>query len=539
MPSSTEDLPSAIFETSVEATNSTPEVQVHRRTSRQVEVTTNAVKKEVDGGQVARWRAWTLLFIFSATQMLDIFNVTAPTVALPDIANDIGVTFEERQWTINAYSLTFGAFLLTGGRFSAIYGPKYLFVGGFGWLGVCGIVNGFAVNGPMLFVFRAFQGIGAAMTIPAALSMITQLFPSRGDQDVALGIFAGFGAMGSVCGLVLGGVISQLLTWRWIFWILSMVVIPLAILAFVLAPNFKTESDATLKSMDWLGLVTITLSLILFIYSVTEGNEKGWATGGILAPLIISIFLLPVFGYIETKVADPLIPPAVWSLPEFVPLFFISLSEYLTMNVIIYQESLVFQQVWGVTSLSAALRIIPFGITGFIVTVSMGWVTPHVAPRWVLFGGQLLMLAGSVLVACADTESKYWRLVLPAMILAALGVASGFVAANIAMLRTPLAKPSLRLPDSTALIGAIFNADLQIGSTLGLAIATAITSRVNGTNNAEFAGYRASYWFLVGLTAFEAILALVALRSRLVIPSESEESTIMPTSTTGEEKEKV
>ncbi|KAF8884618.1 major facilitator superfamily domain-containing protein [Infundibulicybe gibba] len=482
------------------------------------------------GPLVAPWRAWTLLLIFSMAQMIDVFNVTAPTVALPSIASDLDVKFEERQWAINAYSLTFGAFLLMGGRFSAIYGPKILFVVGFFSTGICGIISGFSTNGPMLFVFRAIQGVGAAMTIPSALSMITTLFPGRGEQDRALGVYAGFGAMGSVCGLVLGGVISQLLTWRWIFWILAMVIIPLALIAFLLAPSTTKESrgDAKLANMDWIGLCTITLSLILFIYSVTEGNSRGWTSGGILAPLIISIALLPTFGYVETKVAEPLIPPAVWTLPEFVPLFFITLSEYLVMNVIIYQESVVFQQVWLVPALGAAIRIIPFGIAGFFVTISMGWVTPHVPPRWILFFGQLLMLAGAVLVAFAPDKSQYWSHVLPALVLEALGIASGFVAANIAMIRTPLAKPSVRLHDSTALIGAIFNADLQIGSTIGLAIATAITSRVNGqTDSNNFAGYKASFWFLVGITAVEAILAAVALKGWDKAKVENVESTIV------------
>ncbi|ETW79692.1 major facilitator superfamily, partial [Heterobasidion irregulare TC 32-1] len=476
---------------------------------------------------VPRWRAWTLLLVFSMAQMLDIFNVTAPTVALPRIASDLDVLFTERQWAINAYSLTFGAFLLTGGRFSAIYGPKTLFVTGFTVVGVFSIVDGFSVDGPMLFVFRAIQGIGAALTIPSALTMITTLFPERGEQDRALGIFAGFGAMGNVSGLVIGGVIAELLTWRWIFWIMAMLILPLAFAAFLLAPpsSAAARGHASLRSMDWLGLGTITLALILLVYAITEGNNRGWATGGILAPLLVAVALLPAFALIETRVKEPLVPP---------------LLEYLAMNVVIFQESLVFQQVWHTSALSAALRIIPFGITGFITTVSMGYVTPHVAPRWILCAGELLMMAGALLLAYAPTPDLYWSRVLPGIILTALGVSSGFVAANIEMLRTPLNRPAsaARLRDSTALIGAIFNADLQIGSALGLAIATAITARVNGApsaaattttsssaaaananggaplGSADFAGYRAAYWFLVGLTAAEAVVAGVFLRGR-------------------------
>ncbi|KAL0959583.1 hypothetical protein HGRIS_011293 [Hohenbuehelia grisea] len=558
---------------------------------------------------IAKWRAYTLLFILSTAQLLDIFSVTAPTIALPAISEATHIAHTDAEWIINAYSLTFGAFLLTAGRASELTGPRYLFVAGFTLVGVCVLGCGFAQRGEVIFAVRAIQGIGAAMTIPAALTMITTTFPQRGEQDRALGIFAGFGAMGSVSGLVLGGVISQLLSWRWVFWILAMVVLPLAALTFFIAPPDHPSSEmaraqrekgddlhtrASLRTMDWLGLFTVTLALALLTYGLSAGPSRGWSSPGVLVPLIIGVVLLPVFlgvevlldrrlrnaspiithppsqygsakptdgalvhprsagpadpyrmvredtiqmdepaaGKVEVDTintaiaprrAQPLIPPALWALPEFVPLFFIILSEYLFMNVVIYQESLVFQQVWGTTPLGAALRIIPFGITGFITTISSGLVTPHVSPRPILIVGQLLMMGSALLLTFAKTEDTYWRLVLPALILAALGVASGFVAANIALLRTPLrATPAQRArlpPDSTALIGAIFNADLQIGSTLGLAIATAVTTRVNsiGTGNGvadptNYSGYRASYFFLLGLAAFEAILAAVALR---------------------------
>jgi len=489
---------------------------------------------------VPNWRAWTLLIVFSMAQLLDLFNVTAPTIALTSLGVDLDINESQRQWVINAYSLTFGAFLLAGGRFSAMFGSKALFVVGFSTVGICCIILGFSVDGPMFFFFRAIQGIGAAMTIPSALTMITTVFPDRSGQSRALGIFAGFGAMGNIGGLILGGVISQLLKWNWIFWIMSMVILPLAFVALILAPPAPTGGDSArehLRKMDWLGLFGITASLVLFIFALSEGNSRGWSSAIVLAPLIISIILVPVVGYIETKVAAPLIPPVVWTLPGFVPLFFISMSDYATMNVLIFQESLVFQHVWNTSALSAALRIIPIGITGFIVTMSMGFIVPYVAPRWILVIGEIFMLGGVLLAGFGSQIGDYWPRVLPAFIIEALGIASVFVAANIAILRTPLGKPSVHIHESTALIGAIFNADLQIGSTIGLAVATAITTKVNGTNQANFAGYKASYWFIIAVCALEAVLALVAFRpvkeaypSELVDSEDAEKTTHVETS---------
>ncbi|KAI0079805.1 MFS general substrate transporter, partial [Panus rudis PR-1116 ss-1] len=409
------------------------------------------------------WRSWTLLFIFSMAQLLDIFNVTAPTIALPKIADDLGAPFNERQWVINAYALTFGAFLLTGGRLSAIFGHKLLFQLGLTCLGICALISGFAVNGPMLYVFRAIQGIGAAMTVPTAMSMIVLIFPTRSQQDRALGIFAGMGAVGNVGGTIIGGVISEKLTWRWIFYIMAIIICVLAISSLLLVPYFPPEAkgELHLRNLDWLGLGTITLALILFVYAVTEGNNRGWGSGAVLAPLIISIALIVLFAYIETKVSHPLVHPAIWKLPTFTPLFFITMSLYGYMNIFAFQESQLFQQIWQTSALSAAVRMIPYGVTGFITTFVVGSIAQYVPPKYILVLGQLCILGGTILYQFAPNVEHYWNRVFPAFIISAFGISSGFVAAK---------RPDLHIPGVTALIGAIFNSVLQVGSAICIAI---------------------------------------------------------------------
>ncbi|KAG6852714.1 hypothetical protein C0991_009624 [Blastosporella zonata] len=167
----------------------------------------------------------------------------------------------------------------------------------------------------------------------------------------------------------------------------------------------------------------------------------------------------------------------------------------------------------------AFLTLIPGLITTFVV----GSITPYVSPRWILCGGQLLVLGGAVLLAFAETKDKYWPIVFPAFIIAPCGIASGFVSANIAMLRTPLFKPGVNLLESIALIGAVFNASLQIGSSLGLAIVTAITTNANHGDPSDFKGYKSGWWFIVGLAGFEAILAAVFLRGNRIPPEQAKE----------------
>ncbi|KAG6815636.1 hypothetical protein H0H87_012725, partial [Tephrocybe sp. NHM501043] len=252
--------------------------------------------------------------------------------------------------------------------------------------------------------------------------------------------------------------------------------------------------------------------MVLFVFAVTEGNIKGWQSREVLPPLIISIVLLPLFVYVESVAIDPLIPSWIWTLPTFTPLFVIVLSEYAYMNIVVFQMSEVFQQVWEKLAINAAIRIIPFGLTGLITTFVVGSIALYLNPRWMLFGGQIFILGGGVLFAYAKTADKYWPIVFPALIITAAGISSGFVSANIAMLRAPLFKPNINLLETTSLVGAIFNANLQIGSSLGLAIVTAITTEVNHNNPTDFDGYRRGWWFVVALAGFEAVLALVFLR---------------------------
>ncbi|KAG6811578.1 hypothetical protein H0H92_006742 [Tricholoma furcatifolium] len=384
---------------------------------------------------IGKSKAYALLIVFSFAQLLDIVNVSAPVIALPKISQDLNLAASESQWVLNAYTLTFGAFLLTGGRFSAIYGPKALFITGFSILGIGSLLNGFAVNAPMLFVIRALQGIGGAMTIPSAVTMIVLILPNRKEQDRALGLFAGLGAVGNVGGVVM-------------------------------------SPKDVYRNMDWLGLFLITVCTLLFVFAVTEGNVKGRHSKEVLPPLIISILLLPVFGYVERKAREPLIPSWIWTLPTFTPLLFYVLSNYAYMNIIMFQMSSVFQKVWQVSAINAAIRM-------------------------------------------------YWDIAFPAFILLGTGNAAAFVFSNVSMLRTPLTKPGIDILETTALVGAIFNSSLQIGSSIGLSIVTAITTQAGHGNSTNFVGYRAGWWYVVGLAAFEAVLAAVCMGGAQISPEQA------------------
>ncbi|KAG6855721.1 hypothetical protein H0H87_011651 [Tephrocybe sp. NHM501043] len=200
------------------------------------------------------------------------------------------------------------------------------------------------------------------------------------------------------------------------------------------------------------------------------------------------------------------------------------MSEY---AITVFQISEIFQRVWEVSSINAAIRIIPFGLVALITTFVVGAMAPYISPRWILVGGQLLILAGATLLAFSETRSTYWSHVFPAFILMPIGIASCFVFSNISMLRAPLSRPDIDLMETTSLIGAIFNANLQIGSSVGLAIVTAINTQAGHSDAIALTGYKAGWWFVVALAGFEALLAAIALRPKPEPEKEAGESTMV------------
>ncbi|EEB97109.1 hypothetical protein MPER_03633, partial [Moniliophthora perniciosa FA553] len=265
------------------------------------------------------------------------------------------------------------------------------------------------------------------MTIPSAVSMVTTTFPDPDERGRAYAIYGAFGAVGNALGFVLGGVISSKASWRWVtasilvFYLIAILMTPFGIIAWFVLPNPQPgQGSSKGKTLDWPGVGTLTAGLVLFVYAITEAGSQGWRSPAVLATLIISIFL---FGGFPTRREARFRPSISTSKHVYWWLFSIEL-----------QLVQVFQNLWGLTSIAAAIRCIPLGIVGGITAYLVGVFAPKIPRIPLLLGGQVLMGIGSVLFALAVGEDKYWSYVVPGIIVGTSGLSLAYVGSMIVVM---------------------------------------------------------------------------------------------------------
>ncbi|KAF8581964.1 MFS general substrate transporter [Ramaria rubella] len=452
---------------------------------------------------------FVMLSLLCSAQFFDIFNAVSTIIALPEISEALHFAPGALQWVVTAYTLTFATFLLFSGRLADIYHPKPVFCFGYVMVGVFSILCAVSTQPIMLIVFRAMQGIGAAMTFPSALAMIVQHFPDSAEQSRALAIFGAFGAVGNVTGFILGGVLTARVNWRWIFYLVAIIVLPFSILSFFVIPKHSIPNTSKDRKLDWQGVVALGGGLILFVYAISDGNNAGWAKPQILVTLIFAVIFVVGFFFIERYVKDPAVPPRTWTNQNFLPLFLYSWSLYWFLNSMELQLIQVFQDLWGWSALSAALHCLPIGISGGTSAYLTGVFAPYIPRRILLIGGQILMVVATILFALADTPDKYWSHVLPGMIVGLVGVAAGYVGANIFIMGGAR-------KGEEGVVGAMMNTAFQLGATVGLAVITAVTLGVNKNQPndplSQHKGYQASFWSMLGMHGVVIIMSLIFVR---------------------------
>ncbi|KAI0739621.1 MFS general substrate transporter [Daedaleopsis nitida] len=460
-------------------------------------------------------RRYVLLIIFCLAQFLDAFNNSALFSAIPALVDALDMTEAESTWIISAFQLTFASFLLISGRISDVYNPKFAFIGGVAALGVLSIGAGFVTSKIPLIVLRALSGIAASMTIPSALTLLVNVFPEPTEQARAIGVFGGCGAIGNVLGLIIGAIFVQYASWQWVFWFVALVCMPIAAVCIFLIPkqeprveDLSARRGARWKSLDLIGVSILTVALILFIYAVTSGTTVGWGSGGVLAPLIISVFLVAGFFYYETTIpADrAAIPPSTWFLPNFLILFFTALLPFFWWTTVFTVYTLLWQNVWHWSAISTAIHMIPLGVLAFAMSFT-GSLSRVINSKWIILFGEGLCIIATILFTFADSPARYWPFIFPAFTLGSAGAMLMYTHTNIAIFRTS--------PASMAgTVGAIFNGALQLGSAIGISAVGSIESSVEATHGGadSYAGRAAAYWFLLAIVGAEFIGMLVFYR---------------------------
>src|SRR5262245_3441458 len=248
-------------------------------------------------------RKWFALALLSAVQFMVVLDIAIVNVALPSIQTDLGFSDESLQWVVSAYALVFGGFLLLGGRAADVVGRRRIFLVGLIAFTVSSLVAGLAWSEASLIAARAFQGLGAAIISPAALSILSTTFAEGRERNIALGVWGAVGGFGAAAGVLLGGILTDALSWEWIFF----VNVPVGATAFVLAPFLLNESrDASISSFDLPGAVLVTGGLSLLVYSITEAARNGWLAAETVTYFAISAILLLGFIAWELRHPEPL-----------------------------------------------------------------------------------------------------------------------------------------------------------------------------------------------------------------------------------------
>jgi EmrB/QacA subfamily drug resistance transporter len=399
---------------------------------------------------------WTLIAVAVAIFML-LLDITVVNVALPDIQRSLHSSFRDLQWVINAYAVTLAAFLLTAGALADLFGRKRVFILGLAVFAIASLLCGLANRPVVLNLARAVQGTGGAMMFATSLALIAQAFHGK-ERGVAFGVFGGVIGAAVAVGPVVGGLITSGIGWEWIFF----VNVPIGVGAVFLTLTRVAESrDPDASGVDWAGLVTFSGSLLLLVFALVQGNEKGWGSARILAYEIGSAVLLAAFVIIERRQRRPMLDLTLFRRPAFAGASIVAFSVSASMFAMFLYLTLYIQDVLGYSPLQAGLRFLPVTLLSFAVAPVAGRLSVRVPVR-LLLGTGLLLVCGGLLAMTAIDASSGWTVLIPGFVLAGIG---------IGMINPPLASTAIGVVhhSRSGMASGINNTFRQVGIATGIA----------------------------------------------------------------------
>jgi len=445
---------------------------------------------------------WTLAAVSFGLFMIMLDN-TVVNVALPSMQRSLHLKTSELEWIVAGYALTFGAFMLTGGKLADLFGRRLIFVIGLVVFSASSLACGLAGSATILIAARVIQGLGAAMMNPSTLSIITVTFPPR-QRGTAIGIWAGVSALALAIGPLVGGVITQHLNWNWIFFIN----IPIGAIAVAAAFAFIKESrDTSLEQRpDIPGLASSALALFALIYALIEANTYGWGSTRIIAAFAVAIVSLASFVALELRQRLPMLDMSLFRNRTFSGANTVMLLVALAMFGVFFYISLYMQQVLGFSPTQAGASFLPMTVLIILIAPQAGRASDRLGSRG-LVGSGLVFVAGSLfLFSRLGVHAGFWSL-LPAMLLGGLGMA-------LAMTPTTAAAMASVRRDKAGVGSAVLNSMRQVGGSLGIAIMGAIVA--SGTSAGLAAGDDQKHAFLRGLHSGLEVAAVIALAGSVI-----------------------
>jgi EmrB/QacA subfamily drug resistance transporter len=410
-------------------------------------------------------RKWLTLGAVAFGLFMIMLDNTIVNVALPSIQRDLGIGISELEWVFNGYALTFGVLMLTGGKLADLLGRRLIFIVGLLIFTAASLGCGLATSGSILIGARVVQGIGSALMNPATLSIITATFPPR-QRGMAIGIWAGVAALALAIGPLVGGLITQHISWNWIFFIN----VPVGVLAIIVTRLVVDESrdTSTEQRLDLPGLLTSGIGLFALTYALIEANTYGWTSGRILGLFAVAIVGLGVFVVLELRQRVPMLDLSLFRNGTFAGANTVMLLVGLAMFGVFFYNSLFIQNIMGYSAVQTGATFLP--MTGLIILVApvAGKFSDRVGSRWLMGVGMVLLSASLFTFSRLDAASDFWNL-FPGLIIGGFGM-------GLVMTPTTAAAMGSVSIDKAGVGSAVLNSMRQVGGSLGIAVMGAIVA---------------------------------------------------------------
>lgn len=486
-------------------------------------------------------RRWWALAVIAAGQMMVVLDVTIMNVALPSIGRTLDVSSADRHWVITAYTLTFAGLLLVGGRLADHLGRKRAFLIALAGFAAASAIGGAAANMGTLVAARAGQGMFGALLAPTALSLVATTFPDPQERGRAFGVFGVVMGGGAGLGLLLGGVLTESVSWRWALYIN----VPLALVAAAGAALVLVDREGREPArVDLLGAGLGTAGLVALVYGFSTASTHGWGAPVTTGTLVVGLLLLATFVLSQARQSHPLLPPGIVTHRSRGGSYLAFMLVMLGMFGMFLLVSFYLQTVAGYGALATGVAFLPFALANVLASMLVGRVMPHVRSGLLLAAGLLIAAAGMGWLTQLDVGSGYTSHVMPAVTLIGLGLGTlAPVAANLATFQVP--------ERDAGVAGAVFNASEQVGASLGVALLNTIAATSTQTYlaahpsgeavrlAAQVHGYTTATAWAAAILTLGAILALTLVDARLGTPDEPPDiplpaSTVDPRATSEE-----
>ncbi len=465
---------------------------------------------------------WILLALLAMAQFMVVLDVTVVNVALPSMARDLHFAASNLQWVITAYTLTFGGFLLLGGRAADLYGRRKIFIWAVAAFSLMSLITGLAQTESWVIYARAFQGLAGAIMSPAALSIVISEFKEGKERNAALGVWAAVAAGGSAIGVLLGGVLTQYLSWRWNFFVNVPVGILVVLAAFKLLPKHIGEENKKIK-LDLTGALTATAGLMSLVFGLSKAPTDGWGSLTVLACIGAGVALLIAFVINESRVSQPLMALSIFRIRNVAGGNLTFLAIACTLFAMFFFMTLYVQTVLGYSPVKSGLAFLAVTLIIAMTAGIVSRIVGKVGYKPFIVAGPLFLSLGLLVIAhTMKVGGNYWHNVFPGLAIVAFGMGLSFISGTLAA--------TSGIPKHySGLASGILNTSQQVGGAIGLAILSAVyasTFKANIISRHSMAlsqihGYQAGLHVGVGLALGAAIIAILVIKNQKVAPDQA------------------